>query len=257
MAKNITVAIWNISEGHLARSEDLFDYERDESLDYFVSELKKIKPDVVCLGETHIPLDNSEASLTTRMAKALGFENTHEAPMHHSLINNDDKLGIGLISSLSFKVHDIPLKQPDFPLVFSNGKSAAPHTRWLFIAEFGSFVLATTHNWPMREFGHSYTTEPGASYGMYLDDVYSNELSGNTPLILAGDLNFDTPAKVISAFVHRLNLSEALPQDQPTRPAGDRPDHILISPEFRCIESEIIPGRGDHYLCFAKLSLNN
>jgi endonuclease/exonuclease/phosphatase family metal-dependent hydrolase len=257
MAKTFTVATWNISEGRLARSVGLFDYERKENLDYFVAQLKNINPDIVCLGETRIPHDKNEESLTSRMAKALGFASVHEAPMHHSLTNEHDKLGMGLISSFNFKVQNIPLKQPDFPLVFSNGRPATLHTRWLFVAEFGSFILATTHNWPMREFKYSYDSEPAAGYGKYLDEVYAQELPGDRPLILAGDLNFDSPANVMPVSVRKLKLTEALPLDQPTRPAGDRPDHILFTPEFEILESKIVPGKGDHYLCFAKLQLND
>ncbi|HSW79419.1 MAG TPA: endonuclease/exonuclease/phosphatase family protein [Candidatus Saccharimonadales bacterium] len=255
MDKILTVATWNISEGHLARSSKLFDYDQEENLEYFVVQLRKINPEIICLPEINMPNKQDGVTLTSRIAKSLGFDNSHEKPFHHSLFYKDRSLGLGLVSSLNFSVTDVPLDQPDFPLIFENGTPASDHTRWLFVADFESFALATTHNWPMRVFQHSYDSEPGAGYGRYLDKTYLQVLPNNKPLIFAGDLNFNTPETVIPQTINTFKLHEALPQDQPTRNDNNRSDHILYGPGFECIEAKIVPGKGDHYLCYAKLKL--
>lgn len=256
MTKSVTVATWNLSGGRLARSSGLFDYEPGENLDYFVAELTKVNPDVVCLPETHLAKEGqSGASLSSRLANKLGFSYVHDAPLHRSHIDSNYTLGIGLISKHAFEAQDVPLPQPDFPILFANGKPATPHTRWLVVAEFDGFTLATTHNWPMEVFQLSYDKEPAAGYGRSLADIYLNALPSGRPLVLAGDLNFNSPENVMPKLLNELHLKEALPQDQPTRNAGDRPDHILYSPGFRCQKSRIIPGESEHYLCYATLEL--
>jgi endonuclease/exonuclease/phosphatase family metal-dependent hydrolase len=256
MDKIVTVVTWNISEAHFAKSSKLFDYEHEENLEYFIDELRKIRPDIVCLPEINIPNDHDNASLTSRVASALGFKYSHEKLFHESLFYQDRALGLGLISSMKFSVKDIPLDQPKFRLNLADGTPAYNHTRWLFEADFHSFVFGATHNWPMNIFQRSYESEPGAGYGRYLDDLYLRELPANRSLLLAGDLNFNTPGKVIPQTVSKFAFRQALPQDQQTMNDGSRPDHILYTPAFECLHARIMPSKSDHNLCYATFKIN-
>ncbi len=254
--ENLIVATWNLSGGRLARSTGTFDYEPGENLDYFVHELTKIRPDIVCLPETHLIKQGATGrSLTSRLAAKLNFAHIYEAPLHTSHIDSQYTLGLGIISARSFTARNIPLPQPDFPLFFASRRPATNHTRWLIVADFGQFVLSTVHNWPMEVFQHSYDREPGASYGRSIERVYLAALPANKPLIIAGDLNFNATEKVMPQFFRQLNLSEALPPDQPTRNIGTRPDHILYNAGFNCIEADVIQGMSEHYLCYANLEI--
>jgi exonuclease III len=257
MKKEIIIATWNLSGGRLAKSSGLFDYEDNEQLDYFVNEIQKVNPDIICLPETHLIKDGeSGESLTRRLATKLGFEFIYEAPLHPSHIDSRYMLGIGFMSRLSYELKTISLPSPLFPLYFESGKPATAHVRPLLIADFGNFVVATNHNWPMQVFGKSYDEEPAASYGRELSKVYLNTLPNDKPLVFAGDFNFDSPEITISEFISTGRFREALSQSQPTRNVGDRPDHILFSPGFEVLESKIIEGDSEHYLCYAKLRLS-
>lgn len=253
MPKTITVATWNISGGRLSRSTGLFDYEADESLEYLASELANIQPDIVCIPETHLSLHGSaEKSLTARLAEKLGLPYSHEVGLHPSHIDGRYVLGLGLMSARPFSARNIPLPQPNFPLRFKDGKKSIDHTRWLVVADFPGLTVSTTHNWPLGIFQHSYSTEPGATYGRALEQEYLKALPANKPLILAGDLNFDLPDEVMPELIEQLALKEAINRQQPTRNSGDRPDHILYSPGLKCLEARAIPGKSEHYLCYAK-----
>lgn len=256
MPSRLTVATWNLSGGRLARSTGLFDYEADEQINYFVSEIQKVNPDVVCLPETHLVKEgNRGKSLTHRLAEKLGFSYVYEAPLHPSHIDREYMLGIGLISQQKCEFRKVALPSPDFPLHFANGRPATPHTRWLLLADFDSFTVATTHNWPMAVFERSYETEPACTYGRQLADVYLKELPLDRPVIFAGDFNFDSPKNVMPELIEELRLKEALPLNQPTRHSGDRPDHILYGPGLSIIETKIVSGASEHLLCYAKFSL--
>lgn len=257
MKRTLSVATWNLSGGRLARSSGLFDYETNENLDYFVDEIRKVSPDIICLPETHLINNGTgEKSLTLRLAERLDIPYSHEVPFHQSHIDPRYILGLGLISSKPFKATDYALDQPEFPLAFKNGAKATPHTRWLIEADFGSFTIATVHNWPLEVFQHSYVSEPGATYGKSMERQYIEFLPKNKPLIVAGDLNFDNPQKVMPNFIETFELQEALDINQPTRNEGDRPDHILYNSYFNCTESKVVVGKSEHYLCFAKFELS-
>ncbi len=253
---NLIIATWNLSGGRFARSKGTFDYESCEDLDYFAYELIKIKPDIVCLPETHLIKEgDSGRSMTARLAEKLNFANIYEAPLHTSHIDSQYMLGLGIISARAFTARNVPLPQPDFPLFFANGRQATDHTRWLLLADFGQFILSAVHNWPMEVFQYSYDREPGMSYGRSLEQVYLKALPADKPLVIAGDLNFDDTQSVMPHLCRQLNLSEALPPEKATRNVGTRPDHIVYNQGFHCIEADAIQGMSEHYLCYAKLNL--
>lgn len=248
----ITVATWNISGGTFAHSTDLFDYQPGEHPEYFADALGAINPDIVCLAETHIRRGCSE-SLTDSITQILGFEQKHEVGLHPSHIDNGRSiLGIGIVAARAFLACNVPIPGPDFELKFKDGTPATIHQRWLVVANFGAYVVATMHGWPLRVFGCDYATKPGIDYARHLEEALINTLSPDTPLIIAGDLNFDSANHTLPTLMHRLNLREALPGET-TRNQGDHPDHILYSPHWQLDKAGIIPGKSEHYLCYAKL----
>ena len=250
-----TVATWNIAGGRLARSSEMFDYQPGEHLDYFAGEIAKIRPGVLCVQELHI--NNSEnprkPSFTQHLAEKLDMPYYHEMPMHRSHIDGNYTIGIGILATQAFSFTAVELSQPDLPPMLKNGDKLIPHPRWLEIADFGGFAVATMHNWPLRAFAMSYDEGEGATYARELEEVYLDALPVNQPLVLAGDFNFD-PKEVTPNLLKKLELSGALPIGQPTSNAGLMTSNILHSSQLSVAESGIIPGPTDSYLCYARFA---
>lgn len=73
------------------------------------------------------------------------------------------------------------------------------------------------------------------------------------PTLIGADMNFENmevllPEIFVQKFIQTLD-SEA------TTPDGKRYDKILLSLDWKCLESRVIVGNADHYLCIADVDL--
>lgn len=117
-------------------------------------------------------------------------------------------------------------------------------------------MLANLQLLPLPLFGTDYDDGGrGAELAHHIDKVLGDSFS--RPLIIGGDFNFNTPAKVFPQLFTDLSLHEALP-DELTRPNKEgvkkTPDHLLYSDDLACVDSSVVPVQADHYLCVATFS---
>lgn len=253
MNTSLRIASWNIAGAHKIQSLERFDYS-GEDIAYFVDCLKQINPDIVCVQESHT---NEQRSNAADIAKLLGMPYVYNVAVSPSHIDSEFQLGNAILSKVALShVADVQYPYPSFDLFFSDGRPAAVHHKMIQIYKLGDMVIANTQMMPLGIFGASYASGPGAELASSIQQLLIDNLSA--PLLLCGDLNFDTPQDIYPELYNTLRLHETLP-DVPTRPAKDMakhtPDHILVSDGIAVAAADVIEVEADHYLCYADITL--
>jgi endonuclease/exonuclease/phosphatase family metal-dependent hydrolase len=252
---NLKVVSWNIAGGHPMASLDHLDYG-PEDLDYFVEEIRKFEPDILCLQEAHTPLSGG-ASNAEQIAKALGMLCVLNEPANISHIDTEYDIGVALISKIPFKNSKTTfLPNPHIESVWEDGRLAYTHEKNLQVVDFEDFSVANNQMLPITLFGHKYDDESrGGELAGEINAVMTDFIP-SAPLIWCGDFNFSDPLKVYP-YMQERELVDALP-DEGTRPAKDgskkRPDHIFYTSEFKVVQTIVKKTNTDHYLCFAEFS---
>ena len=248
----IKIATWNIAGGHPIASLDYFDY-LPEDPEYFVNELKKIDPDIVCFQESHTKIDNSSSNAKDITDK-LGFSYLFNSPSSKSHVDNTCMLSTAIIAKNKFNTEKLVFyPNPKGDLFWSDGRLADTHEKNLQIVSNGQFSVANNQMLPIRLFGFTYDDGArGTEFANSINLVMKSEIK--SPVIWCGDFNFSDPQKVFS-IINELNLINALP-DEGTRPSKDgskkKSDFIFYSSEFKLINSGIIETNTNHYLCWAE-----
>lgn len=142
--QKIKLASWNIAGGRPIRSaKSAFDYN-EEDINYFVAELKKVDPNIVCLQESHT---NSERNIAKEIAKGLGMKNVLNTPKNKSHIDPKFMLGDAIVSKLQFETTDVyQYPDPDFELYFPDGRRADVHHKTLQVVKIGDIFIAGRDN---------------------------------------------------------------------------------------------------------------
>lgn len=250
----IKVASWNIAGGHKIASLKRFDYQKDD-ISYFSEQLSKFSPDIVCLQESHTSKDDNDSN-ASQIASALGLSVIVNSPNSPSHIDPGYLLSNAILSH--FAPIDIVEKQypdPD-PIYWSDGRRAGGHFKNLQYATFSDFRIANTQMLPIHYFGFEYDDSGrGSDLARDINSIMSSIIK--PPVIWSGDFNIDNPLKIYP-YMKKLKLREGLP-DINTSPIHkgwkQKPDHILYSPEFKLIKSEVMNTDTDHYLCFAEFEI--
>ena len=94
MESSLKIVTWNIGGAHTIKTKEMFDYNT-ENLSYFVDIIKALKPDVVCLQESHT---NDKDVLAVRMAESLGLAHVFDAPRSPSHIDERYQLSNAILS---------------------------------------------------------------------------------------------------------------------------------------------------------------
>jgi len=226
------------------------DYE-GEDLEYFAGQLKAHNPDIVCLQESHT---NSERSIAAELAALLGYGYVYNQPMSPSHVDAAFQLGTAILSKWPLEpsgTFNVPY--PSFPLFFSDGRPAIVHEKGVQTFKLGDIMIANMQLLPIALFGAQY--DDGADGTALARSIELSLLEYlRTPLIFAGDFNFDTPQTVYANLYKTLSLHEALPSEL-TRPNKEgmkkTPDHLLYSDGLTLVDSKVVPVHADHYLCVA------
>jgi exonuclease III len=246
----MNIVSWNIASGRKIKSGKEFDYQ-EEDLQYFINQLKKQNPDIICLQETQIDKDNIMAQ---KIADALNMEYVFNSSTHPSHINPKTRIGNAIISKYSFiENNEYRFVYPRFALQFKDGSKAKYHHKNLQIVRVNDLYIANTQLLPLRLFKYNYDQGLGKIYAKKVEKVLE-KLS--LPIILCGDFNFNEPREIFPKFFRKYNLHNALP-NLPTRPRRkNKPDmkhdYIYNSDTFTLKDSGIVKTETDHYLCFAE-----
>lgn len=118
------IATWNIGGGFIYSDQnDVFDVEK---IEYFIDELKKIQPDIVCFQEIHVSQNNNQPKI---IAEALGFGFFETETISDSHVKDGEKLSLSIISKypiLSSQFHKLPNPHLYFIL---NGEKVLSHNK--------------------------------------------------------------------------------------------------------------------------------
>lgn len=181
--------------------------------------------------------------------------NVANSPSH---VDPQYQLSLAILSRQPFQsqqIHYYP--DPTFKLLWHDGKEADLHHKALQHVTINGLTIANTQMLPIRIWGYDYTHGEGAQLAEQINHILQQNLTN--PLIFCGDFNFNQPEILYHKTFSNLELQDALPKDQATRPSPGTekktPDHIFYSPEFEFVDAQIIQTNSDHYLCFSKFSI--
>lgn len=245
------IASWNIAGARKMKSFERFDYT-GEDIEYFVSCLRGLDPDIVCLQETHT---NGVRSIASEIANSLALPHIYEAVVSDSHIDGSFRLGNAILSKYPLvHIADKYYPYPDFDLYFKDGSPAVCHEKMVQIYTLNDLTIANTQMLPLGVFSKSYTEGDGRKLAEEIDETLSQNLS--SPLVFCGDFNFNNPKDIYPITYKKFQLAEALP-NKLTRPNEKgvklTPDHILISDGIKLLDADVMEVMADHYLCYADI----
>ena len=249
----LRIATWNIAGGRKARSAQRFDYH-GRDLGYFAEQLRAIAADVVCLQEVEYAAGEDFAA---QLADSAGLPHVFQTPMHASHIDTNYDLAQVMLSRRPLaKQRAVPQPYPAFPLHRPNGEPAQRFVKYLQVAELDGVQIGNVQTQPLEFLGTPYESENGRRYAAEVGDMFIRELC--PPVLLAGDFCADLHTRhvvdIYGPACAALLLHDALPPGY-TKPYGaGRPDALFASPEFRVIDSAIVPTETGHFLCWAELA---
>lgn len=243
------IAIWNIGGGFIS-SEQKHEFDI-ENIGYFIDELKKIQPDIVCFQEIHVSENNNQPKM---IAKALGFGFNKVESIADSHLKSGEKLSIAIISKypiISSKFNKLP--NPNLEFVW-NGEKAFSHDKGfleVIINYKGSNVkVLSGHMVPFRKFDKDFLADEFKNIRDEIEKIICHE---KMPIVTGADMNFEDIHKLIPN-VFKQGFKFIL-GDEATTPNNRRYDKIIISNDWIFADSKIIQGKADHYLCFADIDL--
>ena len=210
----LTIATWNIAGGHPIYDEKQQFAYNPEDVKYFISELKALSPDIICLQETHI---NIKRSIASEIAAEMGYFFCFEQNNSPSHINPEYRLGNAVLSKISFrKMDNFTLPYPIFPLTI-NGQDvnnpAMRHDKGFQVVEFDFGTLVNIQMLPLSFLGTPYDTDNGKSFAKEMED-YMN-LKCASAGIICGDFNYKAASDLYKNLLS--DMKDTLPE-APTRP---------------------------------------
>lgn len=245
----LRIATWNIAAARKLLSANKFDYSKEEEIDYFADQLNLLKLDVVCLQESHA---NTTDSLSVRLSELIGMPHVSETRGCPSHIDPAYRLTTAIMAKEPFtKEKAYLLPHPPADLKYE-GRIVPPYDRYAQTVSFARCTIANIHTEPLAGFGLNYESGEGNALAQEIDGILSDNLA--RPLLFAADFNMMDLSRTLPTLIGTFDLHEALP-DEPTKPSGKRPDHILYSPEWRILDSGVVRTQSDHYLCWGEFEL--
>jgi exonuclease III len=244
---------WNIGGGRRINSYSQWDYT-NEDLQYFTDQINELDPDLVMLQETLTSPKRIQAEQLSQMTGLSYSLNIAMSPDH---INPEEYLSCSVISKKPLNdAINIIQPYPDFPLVFKDGHEANRFDKYFMKFKIGGVTFINTQIQPLHYWGYKYMEGKGKDYASKLETSLTQILE--TPAIICGDFQFGELESVMPNLFKKLFLIEALP-NEPTRIRADgnntRSDHILISRDFKIVESKVIHTQTDHRLGFTEITI--
>ena len=243
------VATWNIGGGYVfSKNSNKFDLE---DLDYFIDELKKIQPDIVCFQEIHIS-QNCEQS--KKIAKKLGFNFFETKPIANSHLKKEHKLSISIISKYPIlSANFFNLLNPNLQFIWNN-KKVFTHNKGFIEAIINyknvKIRILSGHTVPFHLFGRNFLDDEFSEIRNQIETII---LQKKIPTIVGADMNFEDVKKLLpNVFLKKFKF---VLKNIPTTPQKLKQDKILISNHWELLNSKIVKGESDHYLCYSDVKL--
>ncbi len=243
------IATWNVGGGFIySNQKQEFDLEK---IEYFIDELKSIKPDIVCFQEIHSSINNNQPKI---IADALGFKYIKTEPIADSHLKDEEKLSISIISRypiISSKFNK--LLNPNLQSIW-DGKKVFSHDKGFLEAKINyndtTIRVLSGHMVPFRKFDRNFLDDDFKKIRDQIENIICNE---KIPEIIGMDINFENIHKLIPMVFNK--EFRFILENKPTTPKGRKYDKIIISKEWESDNSNIVEGKADHYLCFTDVKL--
>jgi len=243
------IATWNIGGGFIS-SDQKHEFDT-EDISYFIDEIKKIQPDIICFQEIHVSENNDQPKM---IAKALGYKSLKTEIIADSHLKDGEKLSIAIISKypiISSKFNKLP--NPNLEFIW-NGKKAFSHDKGFLEVVINyqdtSISVLSGHMVPFRKFERDFIADKFKNIRNEIEKIICHE---KMPTVIGADMNFEDIYQLIPN-VFKQDFKFIL-NDEPTTPKDRKYDKIIISNDWIFANSKIIQGRADHYLCFADIDL--
>ena len=168
-------------------------------------------------------------------------------------MKDGEKLSIAIISKypiVTSKFNLLP--NPNLKFMWK-GQMVSSHDKGLLESVINyqglNIRIVSGHMVPFRKYEKNFMDK---EFSNIRDEIEKIVLSKQMPQAICADMNYNEDIKALLPNVFANGLSSTL-KDVPTTPKGRKYDKIIISKEWQLIESNIIKGKADHYLCFAEL----
>jgi endonuclease/exonuclease/phosphatase family metal-dependent hydrolase len=246
----LKIATWNIGGGILGEAHQTNGHP---DLEYHAELLKKNRPNIICLQESHHYLDDS-TNQTERLANLLGYEFSQSTPISPSHLDQRAHLALGLISDYPITSSNYTeFKNPQLTAIGPQGKQWTLFDKgfctYRLNLKSGLFTIVNAHCFPLHYFSAMATEERFRHIWKTLISGLEAARTG-TQCLAAIDLNFEdicsvlTPELSIDRYINAIDST-------PTTPKGMQQDFILYTSNFRLLTTSVIPTKADHHLCIA------
>src|SRR3989338_5899146 len=184
------VGTWNIGSGFTFKDGKI----DKESLNYFVRELKKISPDILCLQEA-----DTKSNQAGKIAKALGMGYRKCVPIHPNHITEIGTLSIAVLSKfpiISSKYYKLP--NPKIDAVQKDGsrwKSFDKGFLYCTVNYNGNNIyIVSGHTLPVHKFHRDYMNKKFSKVRKKIEKIINRNC---LPKIIGADMNYDNPKQLI------------------------------------------------------------
>jgi len=253
------IVSWNIAGGHILtdKVKNAIGYD-EENLDYFIQQLKKINPDIICLQETHISKDK-KINQTKTIAKAFSYQyfSTQIYKGKESHIKSGHFLHLGTISKYPITSNkSFYPPNPKLTIKRPNGKTWITLDMGVLVSRINflgkQINIANTHLVPLHYYEKSWKN---TEFQPIKDFVARLLLDLNKkPTIAIGDFNYADLKEIYPQIFAQEKYQDAFIQD--TTPEKGQQDHILFSQHWTLNKTKIISAvKADHYICIAEISI--
>lgn len=251
----VKIASWNIAGGRKVKSNKRFDYA-NEDVEYFVDNIKRLDPDIVCLQEAHFKDGESTAQKISRLLSSYNVFDQELSPSH---IESGYRLGNSILSKMDFQSKEnFIFPYPEFEMYFKDGRKAIRHDKGLQLVKVNNFFVANTQFFPIGIFGHKYYKDGGKALIEKMSILIEEQLK--TPLLFVGDFSGDFGDyfnELMSSVLHKFSLTDSIKNKMTRNEDSEgkgkfKTDYILYSQDFNLIKSQVIETETDHYLCFSE-----
>lgn len=236
---------WNIGGG-------IVESKKEEDIDYFIKEIKRERPAIVCLQE--VTARHMDARQTERMARETGLDYVIRQPHSPSHLSEDGFLEVTILSRFPvnyWKFYRLPYK--DLPLQGKEDQPTKRHDKGFLRASLQvsgqELIVLCGHTVPFEIFGRDAMEFPDISREM--ERIITLE---RKPTVVGADFNYENLQRLIPD-VYRMRFTDALEGDV-TTPHKGAVDHILYNDFLRCRRYRIKKKDADHHLCYADFKLS-
>jgi len=254
------IVSWNIAGGHLLtpKVKDAMGYH-EENLDYFIQQLKKVGPDIICLQETHIST-NGKINQTKEIAEAFGYQyfSTHIYKGKESHIKPGHFLSLGTISKFPIVSNEyFNPPNPKLTIQRPNGATWTTLDMGILVSRISFrkkiINIANTHLLPLHYYKRDWKDKDFQHMRDFVSQLFL-DLKKN-PTVAIGDFNYADLNEIYPKIFSLGKYKDSFTQK--TTPEKGQQDHILLSQHWQLSKTKIISKiDADHFICIAEIKLS-